>query len=376
MNAPNGVQPQPGSDGPRVVLFGAGTMGRIHAAAWRRLGVPIECVVDPRAEAGRTLADEVAGHYCRTGEEAVSRHPQFTVADIAVPTFAHHETLQTLPSGPARLVVLEKPLERDPVRAAGVLEAAQARHAALFVAHVVRFFPAYRAIHDRILAEGVDTVHHVRLRRVGPPPRGIGDWYLDEALSGGIFLDLLIHDLDFCLWTFGPPTRVMARASHHPDDSRFDHPVARHVSAVLSYEGARVVHLEGSWMYPGPFSTRVEVDADWGTLVHDRERERPVSEYRFASEKGEPSRLTQASGTAVPSPSVPDRQDPYAMELDAALAAHAAGQPLPITPSEALDAVVLADLCRRAARAGESLAWPGEPTTAHGPAGSDGRDQP
>lgn len=352
MDAPTSAQE-------RVLLFGAGTMGRTHAAAWQRLGCQIACVIDPHREAGKTLALEVGAHHCATPEAAIDRHPLFDVADIAVPTFAHGEVLASLPKR-RRLVVLEKPAERDPDRVRHLLAAARDRDLSLFVAQVVRFFPGYRALHDIIQSRGVDAVHHMRLRRIGPTPHGRDDWFLNESQSGGLFLDLLIHDLDFCLWTFGAPDRVIARTSRPPETGGGGHPAPLHATAVLAYEGRRVVHLEGSWMFPGPFSTRVEANADWGTLVLDSEQERSLQIFSPASQ----SQAWTAQGRAAPSPvRAPygtDLEDPYTLELQAALSAYRTGEdPLPVTPDDALRAVVLADLCRRAAESGGSLPWPG-----------------
>lgn len=345
----------------RVLLFGAGTMGRVHAASWQRLGCEVVCVVDPRLDAGATLADEMHAHHCASPEAARAHHADTDIADIAVPTFAHRSVLESLPTGP-RLIVMEKPLERDPERASQVLKSAQDRGVSLFVAQVLRFFPGYRALRATLLDRGVQDVQHVRMRRVGPSPHGTDDWFLDEDLSGGLFIDLLIHDLDFCLWTFGPPDRVMARVSQAPADPRSPRSASRHATAMLSYEGRRVVHLEGSWMFPGRFSTRVEADADWGTLVLDSEESQALRMFQGPADASEPatSNPVQRAGTrtTLPQTQTAGQADPYTQELQAALQAYRTGEPLPVLPDEALQAVVLADLCRTAAADGSPMPWP------------------
>lgn len=342
--------------GARVLLFGAGTMGSTHAAAWQRLGCQVACVVDLQRGAGTALALKAGAHHCPSPQAALDCHPRFDIADIAVPTFAHGEVLEALPKG-RRLVVLEKPIERDPARAERILAAARERDLALFVAQVVRFFPGYRALYDTIRSHSADAVHHMRLRRIGPAPHGMGDWFLDETKSGGIFLDLLIHDLDFCLWTFGPPDWVMARVSTSPTT---DPGAARHATAILSYESRRIVHLEGSWMFPEPFSTRAEVDAEWGTLVLDSEQERTLQVFAAPAGAAGPRPGERAMAPPAREPYAEGLNDPYTLELKAALEAYRSGLPLPVTPADALRAVRLGDLCRRAAAVGEPLAWPGD----------------
>ena len=51
----------------------------------------------------------------------------------------------------------------------------------------------------------------VRTSRRSPFLRGWNDWYADWRASGGVLLDLVIHDFDFLRWALGEVERVYAR---------------------------------------------------------------------------------------------------------------------------------------------------------------------
>jgi lipopolysaccharide/colanic/teichoic acid biosynthesis glycosyltransferase len=53
------------------------------------------------------------------------------------------------------------------------------------------------------------------MHRVSPlPPWGYNNWFADESLSGGVILDMSVHDIDICRYIFGEPERFSAAADH------------------------------------------------------------------------------------------------------------------------------------------------------------------
>jgi multiple sugar transport system permease protein len=331
----------------RGLTLGAVTMGRTHARAWQQAGVRVACVVDGLGERARSLAQEVKAHACADVKEALARHPEATVVDICVPTDAHSQVLENVPDG-RRLVVMEKPLAPSWPQAQAMVARAHERGIPLASAHVLRYFPAYRALHQAALEGGVQGVRHVRLRRLAPTPPAASGWYLDEAKSGGIFFDLMLHDLDWVLWTLGTPKVVQARAFRRPGGP------ALHAVAVLTYPEEALVHVEASWMHPGPFTAWAEVDATWGT-VSMPEEDAPFRLARLAPEEGG----TQGGGGVVVPGTV--GTSPYALELRDALKAFREGRQLPVTAEEGLRAVRLAALCRVSAQRGEPVFWEEDP---------------
>ena len=89
--------------------------------------------------------------------------------------------------------------------------------------HVVRFFPEYVGIKEKIDAGDLGTVGVVRTSRRSPFLLGWNDWYADWRVSGGVLLDLVIHDFDFLRWALGEVERVYARGMLGREYNRLDY---------------------------------------------------------------------------------------------------------------------------------------------------------
>lgn len=312
----------------KVAIVGAGGMGRVHAAKYASMPDVELLWLDRDPE--RTLP-----HGRRaTEDEALTAD----VVDVCLPTDLHREWGErAMIAGAA--VFMEKPLARTLEDGLALVETSERTGRPLMPGHVVRFFAEYEAAHRMVRAGRVGEVATARLRRGGGMPKGTG-WFADPARSGGVLLDLAVHDFDWLLWTFGPVERVTARAaslSPNPPATG-DHAVAtlRHASGVLS-------HVEATWMDPGGFRTEIEVAGREAVLEWDSSRTPPVrtvtSDSRFVD------------GALAPS------DDPYYRELRGFLDAVASGTPPPVTAREGLAALRVALAAVESARRG------GEPVT-------------
>ncbi|WP_137938273.1 inositol 2-dehydrogenase [Chitinivorax sp. B] len=192
-----------------VALYGAGRIGKIHAANLaREAGVKLKYVVDVYAPAaGQALAQQY-------GAEFVSPEVPFADADvkavvIAASTDTHADLiLQSASVGKA--IFCEKPvdltLDRARLCAAAVAEA----KVPCLIGFQRRYDPTFAAVKARIEAGEIGTpeVLIVTSRDPGAPPLD----YLKH--SGGIFKDMLIHDFDICRWILDDePVSVHATAS-------------------------------------------------------------------------------------------------------------------------------------------------------------------
>jgi predicted dehydrogenase len=108
---------------------------------------------------------------------------------------------------------------------------AEARELALLVkdlgvpfmpAQVVRFFPEFRKAHDLVVSGVIGRPAAIRTRRCGRHPQGAGGWFANRELSGGVLLDLAIHDFDWIRWTFGEVERVFSQTLPFSDGLAID----------------------------------------------------------------------------------------------------------------------------------------------------------
>ena len=138
------------------------------------------------------------------------------------------------------------------------------------VAQVLRFFPVYRAMADRVQSGRLGAVRTATFRRRCAAPAW-SPWLLDPAISGGAVFDLLVHDVDMCLHLFGPPEAVSAVG--YADLARGIDWITAHVH----YPGAAVA-VSGGW-HPSkafPFSMEYSVVSEEGAIEYHSAGGAPV----------------------------------------------------------------------------------------------------
>lgn len=284
----------------RIGIVGAGFMGSVHAAAWAACpDARLTALASGPGGPPERLAQEYGMRVCADLDELLDR---VDLVDVCVPTDLHHEiTVRAARAG--RAVVCEKPLARTPDEAAEMIAACREAGVPLLPAHVVRFFPEYAAAKAAVDAGVIGEPAVVRLTRATfQPAKPADNWYLDEARSGGLHFDLMVHDLDYARWVAGEVVGVHARSvrAARPDAG------TDHVLAILRHAAGAISHVEASWAHPPPtFRTRVEISGTTGVLDLDSDRSAPV-------------RPTLRAGTRagdMPLPSSPLAESPYTTQL-------------------------------------------------------------
>ena len=275
-------------------------MGTTHAGAWVKTGANIAgFLADPPSE-----AEPIAKRYGAKPYSTLAELIQATdVVDICSPTHLHAQ-MATTAAKAGRHVVCEKPLALTVAQGETILEACREANVKLFVAHVVRYFPEYALAASQVRAGKIGKVATAEYRRLSyRPKKPVGNWFLDEEKSGGILLDLMIHDFDIARWIAGEVVSVYAKkvSSFNKDSpSDYGQVILIHASGALS-------HISGAWAYPPPvFRTGFEIAGDGGLIRHDSEAESPI-EVSLRQGKGE--------APDVGLPASPLAESPYDLEI-------------------------------------------------------------
>ena len=225
----------------------------MHLSAYANMPeVEVVGVADARSGSAAVGATVVGTRAYPSYEDLVAEE-DVEVVDVCLPTTYHRE-LAIRAAREGRHVILEKPISRTLEDAAAILEAFAGTENRLFVGHVVRFFPEYVRIKAMMDAGDLGTVGVARTSRRSPFLSGWNDWYADWRMSGGVLLDLVIHDFDFLRWTLGEVERVYARGVLGREYNRLDYALV-----TLRFTGGAIAHVEGQWGYPGSFNYSVEV---------------------------------------------------------------------------------------------------------------------
>jgi len=180
----------------------------MHAAAWAQTGAKLVGVYSLCG--GPELAHRYSAKLFERYDELLEA---VDVVDLCVPTDLHPAmTVQAAEAG--KHVVCEKPLALTIAEGEAMIAACERAGVRLFIAMVVRFFPQYQSAQQLVVAGQLGALGVLRLRRAGYQPRKeVDNWFLDEARSGGMVVDMMIHDFDYARWLAGPVTRVYAQSA-------------------------------------------------------------------------------------------------------------------------------------------------------------------
>lgn len=123
---------------------------------------------------------------------------------VASPTYTHEEiVIKSLAAKKA--VFCEKPVAETREDTEKCYEVAKQCGKPLFTAFNRRFDPSYAALRQRVRNGEVGHVHMVNITSRDSPMPTID--YL--RISGGIFHDCMVHDIDLMTWILGEyPTTV------------------------------------------------------------------------------------------------------------------------------------------------------------------------
>lgn len=329
----------------RIGVAGVGRVGAMHAANLAALP-EVDKVVLFDAAAGR--AADVAARL-RLGGAAVDRFDDLlAVSDgvvIATPTSTHPELVRRCLR--ARVPVLcEKPVAGDLAELRDLVAAAEASGVPVLVGFQRRFDPAILELRDRIRAGLVGTVYQVRATGNDAQPPDLS--YLPG--SGGIFHDLLIHDLDAVPWLVGQQVvEVYASGSVLVDQGFAAVDDMDNAVAVLRFAGGAHAVLTAGRHDPRGYDHRIEVLGSRDSLAVGLDSRTPVASL-------EPDGLAVSPNAYRGFADRFHRAYVHEMAVFAEVVGGQADNPSPVGDSVA--SLVLANACAQSRRAGTPVHLP------------------
>jgi myo-inositol 2-dehydrogenase/D-chiro-inositol 1-dehydrogenase len=208
---------------------------------------------------------------------------------------------------------------------------------------VVRYFPAYVAARSAVTGGRIGKVAVARFFRQASSPAGAG-WYREVARSGGVIMDLMVHDLDQARWICGEVTTVYAVQSPPTVDGISPVNVAAHVT--LTHEGGAISHLRATWGATGtPFKSGFSIAGSDGVL-----------EYTSDSDTGYEEELQEGgTGGDLLIPSSTLYESPYLTQLRELAAALKGGVEPRVAVADGTTAVYLAEAARESMTTGRTI---------------------
>ncbi|MBI4977489.1 MAG: Gfo/Idh/MocA family oxidoreductase [Spirochaetes bacterium] len=253
-----------------VAIIGYGGLGKLHA---RNLGKMNDFKLTAICDINYVpQADNTYSHF---GPAGTAGKPEFTVyeksakmfknekIDIvidALPSYLHTEyNIEALENGCH--VFTEKPFALTVKDCEAVIRAAKENRRTLMVGHCMRFWPGWKELKEYMSDKRYGKLRYLSLRRMGGSPRK-ESWFSNPKKSGGVTMDLHIHDVDFANYLFGKPRAISASGIY---DKAKGIDV---VNAQYRYNDA-VVKIENGWIGQSAFVMEYQAVFDNKVLTYE-----------------------------------------------------------------------------------------------------------
>ena len=278
----------------KIGLIGCGFMGSMHANAYNIIdGVQVTAVADIRREKAEELAKISGAEIYSTGMELIN-NADVDAIDICLPTFLHTEHAIAA-MHKVKNVFIEKPVAFSPEECDALLAAQAETGAGVQVGQVVRFWDEYVWL-KKVIDEGkYGKLTSATFKRMSPRPTwGWENWLHVPEKSGGMALDLHVHDIDYIRYILGEPKKIQVVGNEHADG------LNEYIMSTYIYDDNVIATAEGAWNFPENFRFSMSfcVRFEKATVCHDSgigefvvylengEKEVPVIEKQFEGSAG------------------------------------------------------------------------------------------
>ena len=185
----------------RIAVIGLGRMGRFYAQTLAHLGPRVElyAVADPDPRARAAVQTELGLSRVFDNPEAVLALKEIDALVVATPTNTHAQVLvAAAQAGLLKAIFSEKPLAVSLADTRAVIDALERAGILLQVGFMRRFDPGYRRAFESIKLGKIGKA--VTYKGVGRDPSCPPLDYANPAHSGGLVVDMGIHDFDLARW--------------------------------------------------------------------------------------------------------------------------------------------------------------------------------
>jgi myo-inositol 2-dehydrogenase/D-chiro-inositol 1-dehydrogenase len=185
----------------RIGLIGAGRIGKLHGNNLARSvpGAKIESVADPLLNDDmREWAASLGIKKIRKDPEEIFNDKEIDAVFICSSTNTHADfIIKGAKAG--KHIFCEKPIDTDPVIIKSALEAVEKAGVKLQTGFVRRFDHNHKKVRDTVASGKLGKPHIIKVTSRDPEPQPLE--YV--AVSGGLFMDMMIHDFDMVRYLAG-----------------------------------------------------------------------------------------------------------------------------------------------------------------------------
>jgi scyllo-inositol 2-dehydrogenase (NAD+) len=326
----------------RCAVLGLGRLGHWHAEnlMTKIKGAELFCVADPFADQAEKAANELGVKSWTKDPNEVFENDEIDAVVIATPTSTHASMIKQAATH-RKHVFVEKPITHELEEADEVIQVIQENRIHCQVGFMRRFDPAYAEAKRRIQAGDIGQPLYFKgvSRDPGSPPAA----FLKN--SGGIFLDMSIHDYDMARFLMGSEvTSVSSHGSILVNSFMEEFKDVDQALTYLTFTSGAAADIEASRNAFYGYDIRGEVIGTEGTIV--------IGSLRYHDVKV----LTKKGSTHDIVPAFPERfANAYQQELSHFIECLQNGEEPAVTANDGKIALKIAVAAKKSFESGQKV---------------------
>ncbi len=263
----------------KFAVAGLGRIGTIHLNNLLQMDqVEVVAVMDPMEDCQEYARERNIPHITSTYGELLNS-AEFDSVVICSPTNTHADYVE-MAAKAGKHVFCEKPLDLSMTRVVEVLKVVEATNTKLMLGFNRRFDKEFRKVRDLVKEGAVGQPHLVKItsRDPGAPPIS----YIEK--SGGLFLDMTIHDFDMARFVVGKEVEeVYAKGAVLVDSAIGEAGDIDTAVVTLTYTDGTMAVIDNSRQAAYGYDQRIEVFGSKGMAQADNNYE---NSHRLYTNKG------------------------------------------------------------------------------------------
>ena len=313
----------------RIAVLGCGRIGQMHAELLARRvdGASVPFLYDAVGPVADALGSRLGLRVTSSLDEILAS-PEVDAVAICSSTDTHVD-LMIAAAKAGKAIFCEKPVSLALDQVDRALREVDRAKVPLMIGFNRRFDPTHRAVRDAVASGKVGDVHLVRISSRDPAPPPVP--YI--AVSGGIFLDMTIHDFDMARYVTGSEiVSVLAKGRVRVDPAIGEANDLDTAVIVLEHESGAITTIDNSRRAVYGYDQRVEAFGSAGMAASDNA---PAHTGTLVTAAG-------SKGPALPYFFLERYTSSYLREWEAFVDAVRSGGPSPVPGAAGRAALVIA----------------------------------
>lgn len=248
----------------RFGIIGAGRIGKLHAEnlATRLLDAEVRAIADVDQQAAQETAAQLRIPVATTDYHEILEDDEIEAVAICSSTNTHTQIIQEAAAA-GKHIFCEKPIDFDLKKIDAALEAVKTAGVQLQIGFNRRFDPNFRKVREMVAEGKIGNPQILRITSRDPAPPPIE--YV--KVSGGIFLDMTIHDFDMARYLMGSEVTEIFAAGGVMVDAKIGEAGDIDTAVItLRFENGALGTIDNSRQAVYGYDQRVEVFGSEGMV--------------------------------------------------------------------------------------------------------------